>query len=185
MEYINVLKDAISNPYNTDFRALRFEYASSQAYKPYSRDEENSRLVEEHLDACEWDQVVLVCELLLKDNYLDIEAHSAAKTAHEKLGNTDKAEFHGCFATGLIKSLLDSGDGFNFETAFIVIDIREEFVLLDTLGLEAISQDLVMDFQNHQYDVFKVKHKETGKKGTIYFNVDRPKGWLDRNACNL
>ncbi|MDD5091760.1 MAG: DUF4919 domain-containing protein [Candidatus Wallbacteria bacterium] len=185
MSYLELLIEAISNPSATDFHNLRMEYAGSEFYRPYSRDEDHARELDSALSSGDWSSVVKAADLLLRDNYLDIEAHSAASIAFGELGDQAKAEHHKIFYQGLIESILSSGDGTGFHTAFVVTDVREEFVVIEILGLTVLTQDLVMDIDNRQYDIYEFQDRRSGKSGRIFFNIDRPKCWLDSNAPSL
>ena len=92
---------------------------------------------------------------------------------YEEMGATEKAEFHKAVFLGLVRSILNSGDGKSLEKAWVVINVREEYVLLRVLGFRPSGQSLVNQ-NGHSYDVMKVKNAEDGTEQTIYFNVDIP-----------
>ncbi|MDD5509172.1 MAG: DUF4919 domain-containing protein [Bacteroidales bacterium] len=185
MKYLEMLKHAIAKPDEADFAKLRELYAEWESYFPYSRDEEHGVGLNKALDACDWKTALEDVNFLIRENYLDIEAHSAAEIIYRALGEMEKSGFHGKFSRGMINSILKSGDGLDFKSAYIVVDVREEYVVMKYLGVEPLTQDLVMDENNHQYDVFEVKNLMNGQKSRIHFNVDRPKSWLDQNYMKL
>lgn len=180
-----MLKQAIAKPEEADYSKLRESYAEWESYCPYSRDEVHGEGLNRALDALDWKTALADVNFLIRENYLDIEAHSAAEIIYRAMGELEKSDFHGKFSRGMIDSILKSGDGSNFSCAYLVIDVREEYVIMKYLGLEPLSQDLVMDESNHQFDVFEVRNLETREKSRLYFNVDRPKCWLDQNYMNL
>jgi len=85
----------------------------------------------------------------------------------------DKAEFHRTVFRGLINSIRNSGDGKSPETAWVVITVHEEYVILRVLGFRPSQQSLLSQ-NGHSYDVMKVKNAEDGTEQTFYFNVDIP-----------
>lgn len=97
----------------------------------------------------------------------------------KELGDSDKASFHDFVLRGLLRSLMTSGDGKSPETAFQVISITEEYIVLDMLNLVTKDQKLV-GLNTHQYDVMTAVHRETKEVLTVYFNVDIPFNWLNR-----
>jgi hypothetical protein len=112
-------------------------------------------------------------EAVLESNYVNIDAHFVALVANKEMGAMDKAEFHRTIFRGLINSIRNSGDGKSLETAWVVINVHEEYVLLRVLGFRPSQQSLVNQ-KGHSYDVMKVKNAEDGTDQTFYFNVDIP-----------
>jgi hypothetical protein len=102
-----------------------------------------------------------------------MDAHFVAMVANRELGAKDKSEFHSTVFHGLIKSILDSGDGKSLEKTWVVINVQEEYVVLRVLGFKPSGQSLV-NKDDHSYDVMKVKDAKDGTEQTFYFNVDIP-----------
>ena len=55
----------------------------------------------------------------------------------------------------------------------MVISVHEEYVLLRVLGLRPSGQ-IVMQKDEHSYDIMKVKNVTDETVQTFYFNVDIP-----------
>lgn len=70
----------------------------------------------------------------------------------------------------IIESILGSGDGRSQETAWQVIHIGEEYLVLAYLEYEREDQALVFGEDGRAYDRFNVKDAE-GKSRTLYFDV--------------
>ncbi len=87
--------------------------------------------------------------------------------------------FHEFVLSGLIRSILQSGDGQSPETAFVVINVREEYILMELLGLTMQKQS-VLESGGHIYDRLEVVDSETGEERELYFNVDIPFAAYDR-----
>jgi hypothetical protein len=98
---------------------------------------------------------------------------------YKKSGNSEKEKYHRYVTSGLIRSIMKSGDGIKPETAFLVITVNEEYVLLQVLGLKTESQATTRQ-DGHDYDKMSVKDPETGKKLVLYFCIDKPYQWLSR-----
>jgi hypothetical protein len=112
-------------------------------------------------------------EIVLDSAYVNMDAHFVAMVANRELGAKDKSEFHSTVFHGLIKSILDSGDGKSIEKAWVVINVQEEYVLLRVLGFHPSGQSLAHK-DGHSYDVMKVKDAKDETEQTFYFNVDIP-----------
>ena len=80
-------------------------------------------------------------------------------------------KFHEDAFFGLVDSIIQSGDGKSPETAMTVIEIREEYDVLDVLGFEQESQTLV-EKDGKRFDFLVAKNSETGETRDFYFNID-------------
>jgi hypothetical protein len=68
-------------------------------------------------------------------------------------------------------------DGKSAEAAFRVIDVNEEYAVLEVFGLERIAQRLE-EVNGSNFDILTVRDSQTGKTFDLYFNVDIPLEWL-------
>jgi len=177
MDYRELLLSAMQNPEVADFRALRLAYAESPGYDPYDPPADVEESVSRALTEGDVQGAVQAIRRELEADYLDIVTHSMAALAYKRAGDDANAAFHMTFASGLVQSILDSGDGLSFSTAFVVIDVGEEYAVLRVLRLQPLAQSLHADGQ-HQFDVIECVNSETGKKLEIFFNVDIPMRYL-------
>src|SRR3972149_11080329 len=177
MDYRELLLSAMQNPEVADFRALRLAYAESPGYDPYDPPADVEESVSRALTEGDVEGAVQAIRRELEPDSLDIVTHSMAALAYKRTGDDANAAFHMTFANGLVRSILDSGDGLSFSTAFVVIDVGEEYAVLQLLGLEPVSQSLKADGE-HQFDVVECVNPETGENLEIFFNVDIPMRYL-------
>jgi len=178
MKYRKILEIAKHSPEKVDFTKLRLSFAESEEYIPCIPDIDLAKKLERFLKDGDIKKASEVIKKILDNYYLDINAHVIADFIFDELNDKGKSYFHRTFAKGLIDSILDSGDGKTFETAYKVIDIREEYVILETMGILANHQEFV-EWQGHKYDVFEEFDPATGMIKYIHFNIDIPKKWLD------
>ena len=184
MSYQKLLEKAKRNPDVADYTTLRMSYAQSSEYDPFRFDSEAHAILSQAMDRKDLTLALDSLKRLLDAYYLDIHAHMLAVDIYESLRDEDKENYHMKFATGLLDSIMRSGDGTKFEKAFIVISTQEEYALLRVLSLEIIMQSLRED-RGHQFDVFECPHPHTGKIIEVYFNVDLPMSWLDRKLGRM
>ena len=114
---------------------------------------------------------------ILEQNYIFPDAHAAAIQAYQNLGQSEEVNYHRYVLNGLIKSIIQSGDGKSPETAFVVVLIEEEYAILAVLGIEHSGQS-EMNVDGHSYDVFNGTDSRSGSPVEIYFNIDIPFGDL-------
>lgn len=179
MTYEALLKIAQLDPHRADYLALRMAYTRSQSYAPYTRDLEAIERLGQTLRQDNLDAAMDAIQQLLDIWYLDIEAHMAADYVYVRRQDNERSAYHRAFAKGLIHSILASGNGRSVETAYIVTDVREEYVVLRVLGLRHTKQSL-RQVGNSWFDVFDTQAANSSATQPIYFNVDLPQRWLNQ-----
>ncbi len=165
---------------NVDYLALRNAYAESPSYDPYGS--KVGALQSEMFDAyrrADCAAALAKAESILAVNFVHVDAHLLAGLCHGKLGNEAAMRRERETARGLIDSILQSGDGKSEASAFVVVEVAEEYSLLRVLGLRPSNQALI-HAQGHSYDRFDTKANDTGQQAVVFFNVDRPLAALDR-----
>jgi hypothetical protein len=170
-----LLQSAKLNPDETDFTKLRHAYAMSAEYRPYfPTTEEDIDDLESLIDAHKakhFQKAITLADRLLRLNYLDIDAHIIASEAYINTGDKRKAVYHFKFATHILASVYQSGDGMSYQTAFKVVNLREEYVILQFFKLTRISQQMDYD-QGHNFDVFETVDPKSNEPRRMYFNTD-------------
>ena len=125
------------------------------------------------LDQKKYKEAIKKIEEILKDDYVDMDAHITASLSYRGLGDNNKADFHKSVYIGLVNSILSSGDGKTANTAFVVITTHEEYIVLRALGLYPGSQSL-MHIEGHTFDVLTATDPKTKESVKIFFNIDIP-----------
>ena len=178
--YDELVARAKTGDADVDYLALRNAYAQSPNYDPYGAT--TGKLQNELIDAyrrADCAAAIAAAESISAVNFAHADAHLVASLCHGKLGNEEAMRRERKIARGLIDSILQSGDGKSEASAFVVIQIAEEYSVLRVLGLRPSSQALI-HAQNHSYDRFDTKSNDTGQQVVVFFNIDRPLAVLDR-----
>ncbi len=178
-DYQTLLKRVMSFDRTVDYRALRLSYAETSDYNPYGDDKAKKDEMFEALRNKDYEKAVLAAQAILEKKFVDIEAHFVSSIAFREMKNSERYNFHHFVTRGLVDSILDSGDGKTPETAFIVIETGEEYTLLGMIGFEVVRQSLIKS-DGHSYDKMEVKHRKTGEPAILFFNVDIPFRWLNK-----
>ena len=172
--YEKLLEQARRGDSGLDFTALRMAWAARQtelaqlnAADPDLRKKMFAALHEDR-----WAAVIELGNQVLAQNYLDIDAHMFVAFACEKSHQPEKAAPHRTMADGLMHSILASGDGRSFATAFVVVSVDEEYAVLRHYRLASQKQDLVTD-NGHSYDVLTAQPHDSQDEATVYFNIDK------------
>ncbi|MBO0719801.1 MAG: DUF4919 domain-containing protein [Blastocatellia bacterium] len=179
--YESLLEQVKKSDPAANFTALRIAYADAPSKEgsdviPFS---DASRSMYSAMQDKKYEKAIEYAEKVLKAKFVDINAHMIASAAYKEKGDTEKEQFHRYVATGLIKSILSSGDGKTQETAFKVISTDEEYVILRVYGLMPQSQSL-LNAKGHSYDRLDAVDPKTKEKVSLYFNIDIPFGALKK-----
>lgn len=159
---------------------MRLSYAASADYDPYSSGvSEFKKKALELFQEQKLQEVIDEAAKGLEKYKYTIDLLILQASAYRKLGNIDQAEEIRRQWFALVDSILNSGDGRGFDTAYKVITVAEEYSVLRLLGLEVISQSLTGSKES-SFDVMNVKDAESGAESKVYFNIDLIKKWLDK-----
>ena len=172
-DYEKLVERVKSGDKTVDFRELRLAYADSPAYDNGPDTDPQKKTMWAALNSKDFATVIKNADTVLASDYVDMDAHFAEYVAHRELNEADLATFHKFVFDGLLKSITDSGDGKTPETAFQVIEVHEEYVLLRFMGAGLPDQSLLHK-NGHSYDEMKYEDLTSKQEVTIYFNVDIP-----------
>ncbi len=167
--YAALIEIASGDISKADFAAIREAYTKAPGYAPYTPPVAMDEL-RGALQAQDWARAGYIAVELLKVDFLQSEVHGALAKVFEQGGRQDKAAWHLAFANGLVNALMNSGDGFSFETAIQVVNVREEYEALQFLGLSVVDRRFVL-YKDRHYDVFLVRDAE-GHQATIHFDAE-------------
>ncbi|MHC9538672.1 MAG: ankyrin repeat domain-containing protein [Vulcanimicrobiota bacterium] len=178
--YNDLLKSVRNGDRTVDFTLLRYLYALSSLFDPYGFSGRAHEVpgqrqwgqVADLMDRKEWKEAAELCDTLLEKEYIDMDLHLLSAIVQKELGRIEQELHHRYVYGRLFSSVRRSGDGRSPESAFVVVRLREEYMILGTLkGFLPVSQSLVTS-GSHQYDRFELRHQETGETEQVYFNID-------------
>jgi hypothetical protein len=169
--YPTLVDSAIANPFEADYTALRLTHAKSSAYDPYGDDDGLMKL-RDLIKAKEFEVATEVAKTQYRRLFHDPLFHYYAFIVWAEIEDEEMADIHSFYYTKLIKSVMSSGDGKSAKTAYHVINISEEYRVLEYLELEILEQNL-LEVSGHSFDKITAKDAD-GKTKDIYFNIDLP-----------
>jgi hypothetical protein len=173
-DYAALLERVKSGDQTVDFRQLRLAYANSPSYGSGPDTDTQRKAMMASLNAKDFANAIKNADVVLAAKYVDLDAHFVAYVAHRELKDTEQAEFHKFVLQGMLKSITASGDGKSPETAFQVIEVHEEYVLLRFMGVGLPESQALLHKNGHSYDEVKFKDPASKQEATLYFNVDIP-----------
>jgi hypothetical protein len=172
-EYATLVAQLQSGKTDIDYTRLRLSYMDSPEYQHAQDTSAPEKAMMIALQKKDFAEAIEQAEKVLANDYTSISAHMADSLASERTGNTQQAKLHRAVCDRLIDSIRKSGDGKSTKTAWVVISVHEEYVLLHILGYAPSEQSLIGE-HGHSYDVMKVKKLDDGTEQTFYFNTDIP-----------
>lgn len=172
-DYWSLLAQLKSGDTSIDFTRLRMLFTKLPEYNPYRdmlelRKKENA-MWKAYKEGKLEEAIQLGSEILERD-YLRSMTHFIFSRIYEQLNDTAKQKFHDEVAYGLVRSVAKSGDGKTPETAMTVISIEEEYNVLDVLGFEQKSQELV-EKGGKAFDHLQAHNPETDETRDFWFDI--------------
>src|ERR1035441_8816571 len=147
--YADLVAKVKAGDKSVDFKELRFAYADS----PGGPDTDTQKkAMMSALNSKNYADALKNADRVLASDYVDMDAHFAEYIAYRELKDEEQAEFHKLVLQGLLDSIMHPGDGKSFETAFQVIQVHEEYVVLRFMGLMPSKQSMA-EKNGHSYDV--------------------------------
>jgi uncharacterized protein DUF4919 len=172
-EYATLLARVQGGDLSIDFQRLRFSYMESPERHQAKDTSDQEKQMWKALNTDDYKEAIKGADAVLAGKFVDMNAHFVESHAYTGLHDTNKAEYHRAVFKGLLDSILHSGDGKSTKTAYVVIAVDEEYVVLNVLGLRPGSQALLGD-GGHHYDRLDATNPKTNETVLLYFNVDIP-----------
>jgi hypothetical protein len=114
--------------------------------------------------------IVDVTSKILPGDQADIRAHMLRAVALRRLGREKEANFHRETAIGLIESIVHTGDGRGFDSAWTVFRVKEEYEVLKAGGYLVEGQSLAAHGGRH-FDILDARKAEGGTKFRAHFDI--------------
>ncbi len=118
-----------------------------------------------------YNNIVRLTKAMLSIDYTSLFAHKYLQQTYKILGDTTNRNKYHDIEFGLLYSITKSGDGKSCETGWHVIQIEEEYFILNMLGAELQSQSISSTDKN-ACDKMIVKTEE-GETKTYFFEANK------------
>jgi len=155
-----------------DWQALRFAYADSPGFSVFGDGADAPRKqMNAAFQAGDFKTALAAAKQISDVDFVDVGAHIVSDLSDQKLGDQDGAAREHQIAVGLLRSIR-TGDGTTKSTAFTVIRVDEEYVMMSVMGMQVRRQSLIRGADGHSYDALDVVDGKGGEH-TFYFLIDR------------
>ena len=170
--YSKSVKIIESGNTDIDFKSFRESFIESKQFKIASEKStefsELTKTMYKQMSESEFDSVISTTKKMLSIDYTNMTAHKILRQTYKIVGDTINAKKYKAIQFGLLKSIVNSGDGKSCENGWSVIQISEEYFILDMLDVELDEQHI--DNDGGICDRMEVVD-ENGEKKTYYFEV--------------
>jgi Domain of unknown function (DUF4919) len=115
-------------------------------------------------------EVLDVTGQILARDQADLRAHMLRSVTLRKAGQTNEADTQHEIAIGLLESIVRTGDGLGFASAWTVFDVSEEYEVLKAEGCLPRSQGLASQ-GDRSFDVLRARKFSDGSPCDFYFDI--------------
>jgi hypothetical protein len=109
---------------------------------------------------------------MLSIDYTSLFAHKYLQQTYKIIGDTTNSKKYHDIEFGLLYSITESGDGETCKTSWKVIQIEEEYFILNMLGVDLQKQSIDNSDKINICDKMEVKTEE-GENKAYYFGVNK------------
>lgn len=156
-----------------DYQDFRFSFIDSEQFKiassKYAESNELTKKMYEQMDKANYDEVSSIAKQLLGIDYTNMLAHKILRQTYQIIGDTVNAQKYKAVQFGLLHSIVDNGDGKTCKTGWPVIQVSEEYFILNMIGAKVNAQSLY----NKDGTCDKMDVTVDGEINTYYFDVSK------------
>lgn len=175
--YEDLLNKAKKGETSLDFRALRYAFADITPVEKRTVEPKLHVQMMTLLNEKKFKDVLKISDEIHKTHFVDMNSHVMASLAYQGLRDAKRSKFHEGIYVGLVNSILNNGDGNTAKTAYSVITIAEQFVVLDAIELKR-GPHVVEVVDGQTYNVMTATEKASGQAVKVYFNIEKAKTGL-------
>ncbi|MBI4680994.1 MAG: DUF4919 domain-containing protein [Nitrospirae bacterium] len=173
-KYNNYVKNLESGQTDIDYQDFRFSFIESGQFKIASeKSSEFDRLKKEMYvnmnNKSNYQETINIAKKMLSIDYTGMIAHKVLRHAYETVGDAINAQKHKTIQFGLLNSIVRNGDGQTCATAWQVIQVSEEYFILQMLGAKLQEQSVV----NSGGLCDKMDVQIDGIQKTYYFEISK------------
>ena len=172
-EYSRTVKQLEAGHTDIDYVAFRRSFLKSDQYRVASEKSDEMRALKkamfEQMETRNFAEIIKLTKAMLSIDYTDMMAHKILRQTYEFTDDKANGRKYKTIQFGLLRSIVDNGDGQTCPTAWPVVQIAEEYFILEMLDATLLQQSI--DNTGGLCDKMEVEMK--GKKQTYYFEISK------------
>ncbi len=172
--YSKAVRQLESGQTDINYRRFRESFLQSEQFTVAGKQSERldalRQEMHELMAKSKYPEIVDVTEKMLSIDYTDMEAHKILQQTSKIIGDMATQKKHHDIEFGLLNSIVKNGDGKTCKTGWPVIQLNEEYFILQMIGAKVLGQSL--DNSGGLCDKMNVRTQNEGEK-TYYFEVSQ------------
>jgi hypothetical protein len=172
-KYSKIVKQLEAGDTNVDYKAFRESFLESEQFKIAGSQQSElgtqRKQLHELMKKSNHSEIIDTANKMLSIDYTDMEAHKILRQTYKAVGDTTNEKKHHDIEFGLLNSIVKKGDGKTCQTAWPVIQVTEEYFILQMIGAKVLKQSL--DNTGGLCDKMEVQTSDGNR--TYYFEVSK------------
>jgi hypothetical protein len=172
-KYSTLVKQLEAGQTNINYSEFRESFLESEQFKTASMQKPDlstlRKEMHELMQKAKYAEIIGVTKKMLSIDYTDMEAHKILHQTYKILGDAASSKKYHDIEFGLLNSIVKKGNGKTCQMAWPVIQINEEYFILQMLGAKLLKQSL--DNTGGLCDKMEVQTGEGSR--TYYFEVSK------------
>jgi hypothetical protein len=168
--YSELIKRMESGDTNIDYRKFRESFIESKQFIVASAEKKTFDSLKKEMYAqmkeSNYPEILAITKAMLSINYTSLLAHKILRQTYKIIGDTINAKKYHDIQFGLLHSIVDNGNGKTCETSWPVIEISEEYFILEMINAKLLTQTL----EGH---CDKMEVQVDDNKKTYYFEISK------------
>ncbi|MFZ1220203.1 MAG: DUF4919 domain-containing protein [Chthoniobacterales bacterium] len=145
-KYSKLVRQLEAGETDINYREFRESFLESEQFKVAAETkpdiESLRKTMRELMKKTKYTEIVLVAKKMLSIDYTDMEAHKILQQTYKVLGDAANQKKYHDIEFGLLNSIVKNGDGKTCQTAWPVIQVTEEYFILNMLGARLLNQGI-------------------------------------------
>lgn len=145
-EYTEYVKKLEAGDLDIDFQDFRFSFIESEqflvAQKQTSKLDSLKTEMYTLMEKSKYNDIIRVTKEMLSIDYTNILAHKILRQTYQIIGEEEAAKKYKTIQFGLLKSIIGNKNGLSCEEAWTVIQISEEYFILEMLDAKLKQQSI-------------------------------------------
>jgi hypothetical protein len=173
-KYSESVKQLEAGQTDINYRDFRESFIESEQFKiankkMYTEFDSLKKKMYSYMNKKKYPEIIQTTKAMLSIDYTSMIAHKILRQTYKIMGDTLNAAKYKTIQFGLLNSIVKNGDGKTCETAWPVIQIEEEYFILEMINAELIKQSIY----NKGGLCDKMDVKVDGQKKTYYFETSK------------
>lgn len=143
-KYSKLVKQLEAGQTKINYREFRESFLESEQFRTATKQQPDlsslRQTMHELMKKSKYAEIIDVAKKMLSIDYTDMEAHKILQQTYKILGDTANRNKYHDIEFGLLNSIVKRGDGKTCQTAWPVIQVTEEYFILNMIGAKVLKQ---------------------------------------------